>query len=272
MKVKTKIIILSVLFFALVAIIVYGMITGEETIKSAIAELAVAAASFAGVIVRILWGRRRGHRPLSFYEVSYQRQIEHAFEDDDKKRKMLLKALRLYDEDKCKKSIKLLKKLEKECATSYDRCAVGLFLARNYTDLKNYGDAYNKYKELIERLDVNESVYNNMGYLAQEHFSDLDTAFECYKKALDINPKHAYTYNNIAQIYFDWGEWAAAEDFAKRALEFNPKVHQAASLLAIIYSCTGAEEEADKYFAIAIRSGKNKAELMNSIKYYKERQ
>ncbi len=271
MKVKTKIIILSVIFSALAAIVVYGMITGEETIKNSIAELVVAAASFAGVIIRILWKGRRGHRPLSFYEVSYKKQIEYAFEDEDKKRKMLLKALRLYDEDKCKKSVKLLKKLEKECVTSYDRCAVGLFIALNYTDLKNYGEAYNKYKELIERLDVNESVYNNMGYLAQEHFSDLDTAFECYKKALDINPRHAYTYNNIAQIYFDWGDWEAAEDFAKRALECNPKVYQASSLLAIIYSCTGAGEEADKYFASAVRCGKNKAELVNSIKYYKNR-
>lgn len=269
---KTKIIILSVAFVALVAVIIYGLITGDATIKDAIVELGVAAVTFLVVLLKVLWVGREIHKPLSFYEVSYRRLIEHAFKDDAKSRRKLLMALRLFDEDRCKSSLKMLKKLEDACITSHDRCAVGLFIARNYTDMGNYGDAYNKYSELIERLDVNETIYNNMGFLAQEHFSDLDTAFECYKKALDINPKHAFTYNNIAQIYFDWGEWEAAEDFAKKALEFSPKVYQAAGLLAIIYSCTGNSEDADKYFAVAVRNGKDKTELMNAIKFYKEKQ
>ncbi|MBQ7875664.1 MAG: tetratricopeptide repeat protein [Clostridia bacterium] len=270
MSVKVKIIILSVIFCLAVGISGYGIVTGDDTIKEELPRMIILALTFAGAIVKILWGTKRVHKSLDFYEISYKKQLENAFSESPAKRKKLLKAVRFFDEDKYKKSIKLLTKLKNECTCSWDRCAVGLFLGRNYTDMGEIAKAHAVYKELIDRLEVNENIYNNMGYLSQIYYQDMEEALMYYKKALDINPKHANTYNNIANIYFNIGYWDDAEMFAKKALDLNPKVYQASSLLAIIYSCMGDEEEAGKYFTVAVSNGKNKAELKKAIEYYKD--
>lgn len=269
MSTKAKIITLSVIFLLAVGISVYGIVVGNDTIKDELFRMIILAFTFAGAIVKIMLGKGRKHQSLSFYEGFHQRQIENAFIDEPAKRKRLLLAIRCFDEDKYKKSIKMLNKLKKECATSWDRCAVGLFLGRNYTEKGEIAAARNVYSELIERLEVNESIYNNMGVLMDTYYNNTQEALHYYKKALEINPKHAFTYNNIAQIYFKTGDWDDAEFFAQKALEINPKIYQAATLLAIIYSCMGDDENEAKYFTMAVSNGKNKKELQDAIELYK---
>ena len=167
MSVKTKIIILSVVFGLAVGVSVYGIVTGNDTINEELPRMLILALTFAGAIVKILWGNNRVHKSRDFYEMTYKKQLENAFSDDPKKRKKLLTAVRLFDEDKYKKSVKMLTKLKGECTCGWDRCAVGLFLARNYTEMGEIAKAHAVYKELIDHLDVTETIYNNMGYLSQ---------------------------------------------------------------------------------------------------------
>ncbi len=269
MSAKAKIIALCIVFVLAVGISVYGIVTGDEEIKNEIPRMIIVAISFATVIIKIVTGNSGGRKRLSFYEQHYKNEVENAFFYEPKKKKKLLEATRLYDENKYKKALKVLGKLKNQCDCWEDSCAVGLFTGLCYTDMGQIEAAYNTYEELIDRVEANETVYINMGHLLQTVYHEEDRAIECYKKALQKNPKNAVAYNNIASLSFDTGDWEEAISSAKKALEINSKTYQAASLLAIMYACMGDDDASNKYFAVAVSGGENKDKLKTAIEFYK---
>lgn len=269
MSAKAKIITLVIVFLLAVGISVYGIVTGEDELKSEIPRMVITAVSLGAIIVKIATGTGGGRKTLSFYEKHYKNDIENAFFYEPKKRKKLLEATRLYDESKYKKALRILKNLKTRCDCWEDSCAVGLFTGLCYTDMGNTEAAYNTYEELIDRVEANETIFINMGHLLQTVYHEEDRAIECYKKALQKNPKDAIAYNNIASLSFDVGDWDEAISNAKKALEINSKTYQAASLLAIMYACMGDEDASNKYFAVAVSGGENKDKLKKAIDFYK---
>ncbi|MBQ8003460.1 MAG: tetratricopeptide repeat protein [Clostridia bacterium] len=269
MSAKAKIITLIVVFLLAMGVSVYGIVTGDEEIREEIPRMIVVAISFAAVIVKVATGQGSRRRSLSFYENHYKKELENAFFYEPKKKKRLLEATRFYDENKYKKSLKILKKLKNECDCWEDCCAVGLFMGLCYTDMGHVQDAYNTYNELIDRVEANDTVYLNMGHLLQTVYQEEDRAVECYQKALQLNPNNPIIYNNLASLQFDTGDWDEAITNAKKALEINSKTYQAASLLAIMYACEGNDEESAKYFAVAVSGGANKVNLKKAVEYYK---
>lgn len=271
MSKQAKIITLVIVFLIAVGISAYGIITGEEAIMDVLPKMIITLISFAIVIIKISTGQSNGRKSLAFYENHYKKEVEHAFAYDAKSKKKLLEATRLYDENKFNTSLKILAMLKDKCEYWEDSCAVGLFEALNYTDMGQTQKAYEVYKELIDRLDANETVYINMGHLLQTVYHEEDRAVDCYEKAIRKNPNSALAYNNLASLYFDTGEWEEAVKNAKKALEISPKTYQAASLLAIVYACMKNEEESAKYFAVAVSAGEDKATLTKAIDFYKRK-
>lgn len=266
---NAKIIALVAVFLLAAGASAYGIVTGDAELKREIPRMVAVAISFAGIIVKLLVGEGGGKRSLAFYEEQYKKELEHAFKYDRKSKKKLLEATRFYNEGKYKKSLKLLESISGKCEYSEDSCAVGLFKGLNYTDMGQVEKAHAVYEELIDRVQANETVYINMGHLLQTVYHEEDKAVECYKKALRINPRNAIIYNNLASLLFDEGDWDEAIANAKKALELDSKTYQAATLLAIIYSCMGNEEESKKYFAVAVAGGENTVNLRNAIEHYK---
>jgi tetratricopeptide (TPR) repeat protein len=79
-----------------------------------------------------------------------------------------------------------------------------------------------------------------------------EKAIENYERALELAPNHAPALSNLANIYFEQSRFEEAIASAEKALEAEPSFYQASTLLAIIHSINGDEENAKKYFHMAI--------------------
>ena len=75
-------------------------------------------------------------------------------------------------------------------------------------------------------------------------------------------------YINRANYYFRKGEYDPAITDAKQALEFKNNGVEAASLLTVIYSLRGDENNKKHYYHLAITSGKRPSELDQAIEYF----
>lgn len=223
----------------------------------------------AACIIGILRsGRSQRRASLSVYEKSYAKELRNAFSTEEKTRKELLLAVRLYDENKLGKALKSLTVLKSKCKRSDDYFAVGLFMALCFTDMHLYQEAINEYQQIITRQLETSTIYNNLGHI-HSRLGKKKEAMEYYKQSLELSDENEFTYVNIANMYFSEKEFEPAISYALKALDINCKLKQAANLLAIIYSLQEDNENADKYFHMAISAGSNPSELKNAINYYK---
>ncbi len=269
MSAKAKIITLTVLFLVLLGIFAYGVYTGEESVSENLPRIILTAASYILVIFKIATGNeQRGRNSLSFYEKTYKKEIGEAFYDDKKKKKKLLEAIRLYNEDKYDKALKMLEELLSDTYSRDDRLAVALFMGLCYMDSGQEEKAYMVYRPFVDTREATDSIYINCGYLMQKYFNDEDKALYYYEKAAQLNTKNDVVLNNIADMAFSKGDMEKAIEYATKALEINDKRHEAASLLAIVYSKRGNKAMADKYFHMAVVAGQDKKELKEAIAYY----
>lgn len=266
---KVKIITLTLLFLVVLGIFGYSVYTGEESVSENLPRMILTAASYILVIFKIATGNeQRGRNSLAFYEKSYRKEIGQAFYDDKNKKKRLLEAIRLYNENKYDKALKMLEALQYDTYSRDDRLAVALFMGLCYMDSGQEEKAYMVYRPFVDTREATDSIYINCGYLMQKYFNDEDKAIYYYEKAAQLNTKNDVVCNNIADMAFSKGDMDKAIEYATRALEINDKRHEAASLLAIIYSKRGDKALADKYFHMAVVAGQDKKELKNAIEYY----
>src|SRR5262249_18770519 len=78
------------------------------------------------------------------------------------------------------------------------------------------------YKKALELDPKHAKAHNNLGFaLYDKH--DWDGAIACYKKALELDPKHANAHNNLGIALYDKHDWDGAIAFYKKALELDPK-------------------------------------------------
>ena len=91
----------------------------------------------------------------------------------------------------------------------------------------------------------------------------------CYQEALYLDKNNANTHVNIAHIHFAKHKLDEAIPWAEKALELDPKMRQAAGLLAIIYGIQEQQELFEKYRHIAIVNGQDPDALNDAIKRYR---
>ena len=208
---------------------------------------------------------------IEFYEQQYHEILQYAFTDQPFWRKKLLCAVRLYNEDNCPKALKYLKDMKTKARTNEDHYAVDLFAALCFTDIGAYDQAVRIYRHLITNGNANSRIFSNLGQV-QMRLGEYENALQNYELALDYDRNNAFAYNNIAQACFQMYEFKKSIPYALKALEINPKMHQASALLAIIYTLAADQENAEKYFHIAISSGRDPQELKEAIEYYRSAQ
>lgn len=216
-------------------------------------------------------GVSRNRRSLEFYEATYADVIRDAFSWNALWRKKLLCAARLFDESNYRKAVKYLMDLKEKCQSGGDHYAVNVFLGLCFTDMQMYEQAERVYRQLIVSELATSRVYSNLGHV-YSNTGDYKKALQNYEAALDMDRDNAYAYNNIAQAHFRMHEFEAAIPYAEKALEIKPKLHQASSLLAIIYALGNDQVLAEKYFHIAISSGRKPEDLKEAIEYFRTAQ
>jgi len=263
-------IIATVLFVGLVlfgiGLYLYEVLVKNTSPTENLLRLVILSASGVLGLTKLYGGqKKRRRRSLEYYEGQYTKELKNTFVEDPASKKSLLKAIRLYNENKFISAVRILKSLRSKCASSRDSYAVELFIALSYTDMGALKSAADSYEKMISRGLKSYTVYGNLGNL----YSALgmnDKATEVLKLGIDAYPDSDLIYNNLAQIEFEDWDFESAKAHAHAAAEINSKNRAAASLLAVIYFIEGNTEEEEKYTQIAIKAGHSAA----NIQYAKE--
>lgn len=261
--------LLILLIVAIVAFYVYDLAVNKtEPTEHLFRTLSIVFLCLAG-LVRTFGGRKR--RSLDYYDAQYPDILKEAFVSQPLWRKKLLCAVRLYNEDNYDKAVKYLTDLKPRCQYAQDHYAVNLFAALCFTDMGLYQQAETVYQQLVNMEIANSRVFSNLGHV-QMQMGEYQKALRNYEYALDYDRDNAFAYNNIAQAHFRMHEFEEAIPYALKALEKKPNMHQASSLLATVYTLLGDRENSEKYFHIAISSGRDPKELKESIEYFRSAQ
>lgn len=139
-----------------------------------------------------------------------------------------------------------------------------------------------QYDYLLESLEKTEDYpdlfepWVNLGR-AKSYFKDYDGAIAAYNKANEISPKNTLSWNNLAQLYIDMGNYGEAERCMLRLIENKPTETQVYVDLSYIYEdgrLPGKEGEADKILlsGLAVEDNQTSSTLMSALAAYYERQ
>ena len=209
----------------------------------------------------------RKRKSLNFYAIQYANILDKAFTGRKKVYKKLLSAIRLYNEDRIPKALRGFQRLLHKCEKTKDYYAVLLFTALCYTDIGAYDQAEAIYQKMKYKNITDSRVYSNLGNV-QMNAGKISDAILSFEYALSLDRTNAKAYNNLAQAYFKNYDLDSAITYALNALDANSKTHQASALLTVIYALKNDRENYDKYFHIAVSSGRDPKELQESVQYY----
>ncbi len=95
-------------------------------------------------------------------------------------------------------------------------------------DTGNIEEAIECYKKAIELNPKNTLAYYNIGN-AMYNIGDKEQAIEHYKKVINLNPNDAIAHRNLGTAMYDIGDKEGAIEHYKKAIDLNPK--DATSLL-----------------------------------------
>ena len=256
------------MILAVLSLYVYDVRVGSASpTQHLFRTLSIVFLCLAG-LVRTGENRRQS---LEFYDAQYPEILKDAFTSQPFWRKKLLCAVRLYNEGNYDKALKYLTDMKQRSQTPQDHYAVNLFAALCFTELGLYDHAERVYLQLVNADLATSRVYSNLGHVQMEK-GEYQRALRNYQEALEYDRDNAYAYNNIAQAHFQMHEFDEAIPHALKALELKPKMHQASSLLAVIYTLKEDKENSEKYFHIAISSGRDPKELKEYIEYFRSAQ
>ena len=250
-----------------VALFVYSIVS-KRLDTSAAFKFIVVFVSLIISLVKLVGGVSSAKSP-AYYLKAYEVIIGGCFKNDPKALKVFSVGLKRYNEGKYEKAVKIFEGLECRCTNGAERRAVGLFIGLCYTDWGLPHKTAQKLSELVERGEVNFSVYNNLGF-AYKNMHRYDEALDAFENALNFaeGDDLGVACLNMASVYFVEDELCAAEDYAQKALAHTPKLGQASAMLAIICAANEDKEGFDTHFKHAVACGQDPSELRGAINAY----
>ncbi|MGA3189830.1 MAG: hypothetical protein ABSF22_22210 [Bryobacteraceae bacterium] len=102
--------------------------------------------------------------------------------------------------------------------------------AEGYWGLRNYKAANDLFRDAVKAKPNDPAPMVRWGYLYLDHWEPA-IASDCFSDAVKIDDKYAPAYVGLATVAAD-GYSARAIEFAKHALELDPKAYQAEEVLA----------------------------------------
>ena len=267
---------LYVVIFSALIIVMGALCVSEYVSDGSLSRRTVASA--IGVLVASLVFLAKGLlktrgqvTDLRVYESEFKKHIEKAFirEGMEKERHALLVGIDYFSRDEYTKAIKQLESLLPRCETSYDVCAVKLFLADCYNSMGARVKAIELYEDIVARNDSYSTAWSNMGNIYND-LGNTKRALDCLKRAVETDPENPYAYNNFACALVSAGAYDIAIPYAHKALELKTNFYQASNALAICYNAMSRYEEAERYFKISVSHGVKPEGLRAAMEKHKD--
>lgn len=265
---KQKMILIGLYSFGIIlAIVLYlaEILNGKSPTENLLKFFIILATFVLGLVKTIVSSPKR---KVSI-EGAYAKQIGDAFDDDKRDKKLLIDAIKDFNEDRCSVALKKLKTLSDNASSSQEKQVVHLFSALCYEDLKENQKAIEEYKIVLGLNPANSTALNNISRLFSED-GQYDMAIIIGEKAVKADPRNYYAYNNIANAYLKLYDTEKAKKYALSALDFKPGFRQAASLLAILYTAENDTQNAKSYINIAVAAGETEDRIKNAAVIYGE--
>lgn len=116
-------------------------------------------------------------------------------------------------------------------------------IADTYIKLDQPAQANEHYQRVIEIAPKDPNSYVKLGTALASNEDRLDEAIVQFKKALELDPRHALTYNNAGAVLHDNGHPAQAVQYLRQALALKPNYATAQHNLALIQLLFGHLKE-----------------------------
>ncbi len=91
---------------------------------------------------------------------------------------------------------------------------------------KKYSIAEKKCWNLIKKINPNYEVFNIYAVILFE-LKKYNEAIKYWKKAIELNPKYQFGYNNLGNVYFKKNEFKEALGYYEKAIQINPNYYEA---------------------------------------------
>ena len=197
--------------------------------------------------------RRKVTNKKALYQKAYGEFIQNAFYDDPKLEKKFYKAVDDYNSSRYASGVAKLNKLRKECQRTSDIYAVTVFTALCCDEMQLYGDAIKHYEDAA-RIRESSTLHSNAG-LCYVRLGRFEQAEDAFHRAIRVNDKNAFAWNNLASLYFRQGDYEQALEYAETAIEIDARMPQALSCAAICCAMLDDDEGYRRYYRQAVSAG-----------------
>ena len=237
---------------AVVGLLVYDIVV-KKTVESD--TILKAVLILVGLCISVFRVFGVGAKRLSpaVLKKHYGEHIGRAFENDPKGEKAFFRALSDYADGHYARALRCLEAPALGRGGRHEQYAVLFFKALCYDELGMLKEAIASYEAAFGTIK-NSTAASNLG-ICYQRIGDFEAAIDAYKRAIEIDPQNAYPHNNLAQLYIREGEYEGALAEAELAIERNNNFYQALSAKAICHAMLGDTEAYQKALARAVACG-----------------
>ncbi len=112
--------------------------------------------------------------------------------------------------------------------------------------------------------DTLPDAWNNLGVIATRE-SRVDDSVRCFQKALELNPHHLLSLDNLGNAYRLQKRWDEARKVLERALEVAPQDAEANYSLGMVFAQTDDTGKAYEYLQRALKARPAYPEALNNL-------
>ena len=112
--------------------------------------------------------------------------------------------------------------------------------------------------------DTLPDTWNNLGVIATRE-GRIDDSIECFQRALQLNPHHLLSLDNLANAYRLQKRWPEARALLERALAVDPEDAEANYSLGMVYAQTDDTAKAYEYLQRASKARPAYPEALNNL-------
>ena len=137
-------------------------------------------------------------------------------------------------------------------------------LAAQYHQGGSLETAANLYNEILKVNPKHAFTINNLGLIFKEN-GDIRKAIRCYEKAIEIDPKYADVHNNLGVVFKEVGEIQKAKECYEKAIAINPNSLDAYNNLGVVFKEVGEIQKAKECYEKAIAIDPNYSNAHNNL-------
>ena len=230
------------LALAAIGFLVYEIVWKGIVDSTHIIRTLLIVATMILAIWRVATGNGRGRKKHSkqFFRDHYGDIIGGAFIEPGKGSKKFFAALEYYQYNQPAKLVEAMREVEPFCTKNDERFAVAVFKAIGYDEMRAYEKAVEHYESALTYKE-NSTAASNLG-ICYQRLGESERAIDTYLYAIKIDPRNAYPYNNLAQLYIRKENYEDALRYADMAIEKKETFREAYSAKAIAHAMLGDME------------------------------